>query len=130
MQIHRDTSDSINIIRALGADGVHVGQKLLTLPCVIAVATIIERWAVSSVAALSPDQLQPVIDLDPELIILGSGSSIEFPLPSINKFIHQRNIGFEVMDTAAGCRTYNLLAHEGRNVALALLPMQAAAGQR
>ena len=122
MQIHRDTSDSINIIRAFGDDGIRVSEKMFAPPCVITLSTIIEQWAVVSVAELSPDQLEPIIALEPELIILGSGSSLRFPSHEVNKTAHGKGIGFEVMDTAAGCRTYNLLAHEGRNVALALLP--------
>jgi uncharacterized protein len=33
----------------------------------------------------------------------------------------EANIGYEIMDTAAACRTYNILMAEGRNVAAALI---------
>lgn len=122
MQFHRDTSDSINIIRAFDDTVIRVGESLLKPPCVIAVSEIIEQWTVGDIAGLRPDQLEPIIALEPELIILGSGSSLKFPSHDVIKIAHAKGIGLEVMDTAAGCRTYNLLAHEGRNVALALLP--------
>ena len=122
MQFHRDTSDSINIIGAFGTEGIRVGDGLVVPPSVIAVSVIIENWAVTCVMELSADQMMPIIELEPELIVLGSGSHLTFPSPEIGKMVNQRGIGFEVMDTAAGCRTYNVLAHEGRKVALALLP--------
>lgn len=121
MQFHRDISDNVNIIRAHGSDGIRIDDKLFSLPCVVAISTIIENWITVGIDGLDADMLKPVIDLEPELIILGSGPVLKFPSAKIGATVNQLGIGFEVMDTAAGCRTYNLLAHEGRNVALALV---------
>lgn len=120
MQFHRDNSAGINIIRAFGTDGVRIDDRLFALPCVISISTIIEDWSVSAVADIDTSHLEPVIGLEPELIILGTGEIHRFPSAQVAAAINHHGIGFEVMDSAAGCRTYNLLAHEGRNVALAL----------
>ncbi len=56
-----------------------------------------------------------------ELVIFGSGNRIRFPQPAWLSPLMQRRIGLETMDTAAACRTYNILAGEGRNVVLAAL---------
>ena len=58
---------------------------------------------------------------DPELIIFGSGAILKFPQIQWTAHLFQKRIGFETMDTAAACRTYNILASEGRNVVAALL---------
>ncbi|MBT8131519.1 MAG: hypothetical protein KJO35_04560 [Gammaproteobacteria bacterium] len=121
MQFHRDKNDSLNTIRAYGAEGLQVGERIVQPPCVIAVAAIIDDWTTSDVQSLSVADMMPVIALRTELIILGSGSSLSFPDSSIAAAVNQQGTGFEVMDSAAACRTYNLLAHEGRSVAVALV---------
>ena len=60
-------------------------------------------------------------ELDPELVIFGSGVRLRFPRPEWLLDLMARRIGVETMDTAAACRTYNILAGEGRNVIVALL---------
>jgi uncharacterized protein len=60
-------------------------------------------------------------DLPPELVIFGSGPRLTFPHPSALQGLMQQGIGVETMDTPAACRTYNILAAEGRRVVLALL---------
>jgi hypothetical protein len=56
-----------------------------------------------------------------ELVIFGSGSRIRFAAPAVLRPLIERGIGIETMDTAAACRTYNVLASEGRAVVAALL---------
>lgn len=121
MQFHRDNSDSINIVSAIGSEEIRVGELLIVAPCVISVSNIIEQWDGSDIATLSAQHFADIIAWQPELIVLGTGRSLCFPPPQLTKTINDLQIGFEVMDTAAGCRTYNVLAHEGRNVALALV---------
>ena len=60
------------------------------------------------------------------MVIFGSGSRIRFPQPRGCEPLMARRIGVETMDTAAACRTYNILAQEGRSVAVALLLEQPA----
>ena len=57
----------------------------------------------------------------PELVIFGSGARLRFPAPGLLRDLIERRIGVETMDTAAACRTYNVLASEGRSVVAALL---------
>ena len=60
-------------------------------------------------------------DLAVELVIFGSGSQLRFIQPAWQSTLMQRSIGMETMDTFAACRTFNILAGEGRKVAAALL---------
>ncbi len=59
--------------------------------------------------------------MDAELVIFGSGARLRFPQPQWLQGLMVRRIGLETMDTAAACRTYNILASEGRHVVAALL---------
>jgi uncharacterized protein len=65
--------------------------------------------------------IAPVLELEPEILLLGSGRQLVFPRQEIYGQVLGRNIGLEVMDTAAACRTFNILAAEGRRVAAALI---------
>ena len=57
----------------------------------------------------------------PELVVFGSGSKLRFAPPALLRGLMARRIGVETMDTQAACRTYNILASEGRNVVAALI---------
>ena len=55
------------------------------------------------------------------MVLVGTGSVLQFPHPSLTKILIASGIGVEVMDTAAVCRTYNILMAEGRRVAAAIV---------
>lgn len=78
-------------------------------------------WAVERFEALTPEHFERAAALAPELVIFGSGARLRFPPPALMRALIERRIGFETMDTAAACRTYNVLASEGRSVLAALL---------
>ncbi len=79
------------------------------------------EWPVRSFDELSVSHFEALSALAVEVVIFGSGSRIRFPRPAWIAALAQRRIGVETMDTAAACRTYNILAQEGRSVAAALL---------
>ena len=62
-----------------------------------------------------------LLALEPEIVLLGTGATLRFPRPALSHCLTQAHIGLEVMDTAAACRTYNILVAEGRRVLAALL---------
>jgi len=93
----------------------------LTHSFIIAPKQLKENWPPQKIAELTERHLQAVIDLQPELVLLGTGKSLEFPSPSITQSLFTKGIGVEIMDTAAACRTYNVLMHEGRKVVAALI---------
>ena len=66
-------------------------------------------------------RLEVALALAPDVIVLGTGERLRFPAPGLRGKIQARGVGLEIMDTAAACRTYNVLALEGRNVLAALL---------
>jgi uncharacterized protein len=82
---------------------------------------VLEDWRPQTLRQLCAADLAPVFELEPEIIVLGSGRSQHFPDAALMAAVLSRGIGFEVMDTGAACRTYNILVSENRPVVAALL---------
>jgi uncharacterized protein len=80
-----------------------------------------QPWPVSRFEDLAEEHFAQLLTLKPELVIFGSGTRLRFVKPALLRPLITAGIGVETMDTAAACRTYNVLAGEGRVVAAALL---------
>ena len=88
---------------------------------IVTAKIIVPNWSAISESELDESDLAPVIELVPQIVLIGSGGRIRFPKPAALKGLIAAKIGYEVMDTYAACRTYNILLEEGRNVAAALM---------
>ncbi len=82
---------------------------------------VITEWRPGCFDDLADEDFQPLMDLEPEIIVLGTGGKQRFPSPALYASIMVKGIGLEIMDTAAACRTYNILMSEGRPIAAALM---------
>ena len=78
-------------------------------------------WPVAGFEALRPEDFALLAEAQPEIVLLGTGARQRFPHPRLTQALTQARVGVEVMDTAAACRTYNILMAEERRVAAALL---------
>lgn len=78
-------------------------------------------WQAQDFDALGAGHFERLLALQPELVVFGSGERLRFPPPVWLKGLFGARVGVETMDTAAACRTYNVLASEGRSVVAALL---------
>ena len=78
-------------------------------------------WSAASFDALQDADFQPLLELDPEILLLGTGTKQRFPHPRLLRALTAKRIGVEAMDLQAACRTYNILMAEERRVAAALL---------
>lgn len=56
-------------------------------------------------------------------LLFGGGECAQFPEKDVRQSLRDRGIIIEPMDTPAACRTWNILLSEGREAAVALLPM-------
>ncbi len=121
MKLHLNTNVGQNTIAGHGVGYVQVNQQRIETPLIVSPETLISPWAVNNVESLTFDDFAELIALKPALVVLGSGSKFRFPNPRLMAAFSQARIGFEVMDTGAACRTYNVLMSEGRNVIAALL---------
>lgn len=120
MKLHLTNTHGINLFTAHGDGFVMInGQRheaaLILLPGAV------HPWTATTFAALTEADFAALAALKPDLVLLGTGTRGRFPPPRLSAPLMTARVGFEVMDTAAACRTYNILAGEGRNVAAALL---------
>ncbi len=124
MQIQLERPQSENIIAHLEsvADGfrIMIGGKTYHESLIITPLTL-ELWGADTVAAITEHRLRILLGLNLEVVLIGTGRNIEFPPPRVYRSIVDRGIGVEIMDTPAACRTYNILAGDGRKVAAALI---------
>ena len=121
MKLHLNTTDGQNAITGHGDGYVAVNRQQITQSLIVMPAQLISPWIIADPAAVALADFDTLLKLGPELVVFGSGRSFRFPDQRIIAAFSQRGIGFEVMDTPAACRTYNVLMGEGRNVAAALL---------
>ncbi len=92
----------------------HEGSVLVTIDSITA-------WPVENVGALADTHFDQILAANPEVVLLGTGPTLQFPHPRLYKALTARQIGVEVMDTNAACRTFNILMSEGRRVVAAIL---------
>ena len=98
-----------------------LGVETVTGSLIVSPRHLLRDWAPVNIEDLLADHLTAIIELQPELVLLGTGPQLKFPAHSILAEIHQQRIGIEIMDTAAACRTYNILMAEGRFVVAGLI---------
>ncbi|MFC1747681.1 Mth938-like domain-containing protein [Pseudomonadota bacterium] len=82
---------------------------------------LIMNWPVDTVDDLTREYVQELVELKPELVLIGTGEKLIWPSRALLAPLTNANIGYEIMGSAAACRTYNILAHEGRDVTAALM---------
>lgn len=120
MKLQPDRFD-VQAITGYGPGWVGVNGERVTGSVIIASSGERLPWPVQRFEDLGPDAFHTLAGLDIEVALFGSGQRIRFPRPAWLAPLLERRIGLETMDSAAACRTYNILAQEGRRVAVALL---------
>jgi uncharacterized protein len=121
LKLHLSRADGTNTFTACGAgyvavNGARYERSLLVLP-----DRLVPDWGPERFEALAPEHLAALVVLAPEVALLGTGGMLRFPPAELMRGLVDARIGLEVMDVPAACRTFNILAAEGRKVAAALM---------
>lgn len=121
MKFQPERAEGVNVISrqepsALWVQGVAYAHSIL-----VPWSGAVQRWPAAVPGDLQPAHFEALLALQPELVIFGSGPRLSFVRPAMYRALIDRHIGIETMDTPAACRTYNVLAGEGRQVVAALL---------
>jgi len=121
MKMRADRIEGQNAIARHGPDGVVVAGTEHTRSVIVPWRGPVVPWDAVDFDSLTVEHFARLAALAPELVIFGSGPRIRFPSPALLRPLIEAKIGIETMDTAAACRTYNVLFAEGRPVVAALL---------
>jgi uncharacterized protein len=109
-----------NVVTGFGPGWVRVGTQEYRSNIVLTPDSVVE-WPNSGFDALTEADFAGWLAHAPEIVLLGTGSRLRFPHPRLTRAIPEAGVGLEVMDTPAACRTFNILAGEGRKVVAALI---------
>ncbi|MFQ5470010.1 MAG: Mth938-like domain-containing protein [Gammaproteobacteria bacterium] len=131
--IHAYTDESITVSVPIGRvkllptdEGAlidHSKQTRETFSCSVVVSPneLIRDWPPRSFSELTVEHFDSLLTLQPEIVLLGTGSRLRWPETALYASLIEKGIGLEVMDTGAACRTYNILMADERKVVAALL---------
>ena len=124
MRFQLETGGQANLIRTYAAGRIVVNQESYSHSLIVLPQQIVADWGPQHFETLAPTHFDALAALNPEVVLLGTGQRQRFPRAELLTSLVTAGIGWEVMDTAAACRTYNILMGEGRNVAAALLMIE------
>jgi len=121
MRFTQDLSSGINLIRSYGNGELRVNENAYRGAVILSASTLITEANIHNLDELVALDVSRTLALEPEMVLLGTGEHQVFPAPAFGAQFLRAGIGFEVMDTSAACRTYNVLAGEQRRVVAMLL---------
>jgi uncharacterized protein len=124
MKLYQDNNANTNVITGYGDDHVMISKTRHEGNVLVSAGQVVSDWAPHAggdLAGLSAEDLARAAELGAEILIVGTGRRQRFPHPQLLRGLIEARIGFEFMDFAAACRTYNILVAEGRAVVLGLL---------
>ncbi len=113
-------SFAINSIRAYGDGEITINDKTIVESVVITADSIL-LWEPRSIDELTAAHIDRLGELDPEIVIIGTGRQLVFPAQALTAGLQVRGIGVEIMAHDAACRTFNILLAEDRRVVAALM---------
>ena len=121
MKLHSDPQSSQNTITGYGIGFVEVNKTPYSYALIVQPDGEVKAWSVEECQELSEEHFSMISALQPELVIVGTGKKQIFLNPKILQPLIRAKIGFEMTDSQAACRTYNILMGEGRKVLAAII---------
>jgi uncharacterized protein len=120
MKFHLSTAEG-NVFTGHGAGFIRLGVVEYRDNLLVTPERIVTGWAAAGFDALTEEDFATLAALKPEVALFGTGQRLRFPHPRLTRALTDAGIGLDVMDTPAACRTFNILAAEGRKVAAGML---------
>ncbi len=121
MKLQADNAEGVNLVRAYETGRIVVNADTYLHSVIVPPSGAVQAWACQKVEDLTLADFEQLAQARPEVLIFGSGKTLRFPPPALLRPLMAARIGLETMDTAAACRTYNILVAEGRQVFAALI---------
>lgn len=121
MKLHLTQLPETKMFTAHGSDYVRVNADRFDHNIVVRAEEVRQDWSAASFENLSEADFDYFLDLKPEVLLFGTGPRQRFAHPRLYRALIEARIAVEFMDTAAVCRTYNILVAEDRKVIAAIL---------
>lgn len=121
MKFCEDNSNDGYYIQKYDSDRIIISDRRFISSLIICPDQVVENWQPRTVDSLELAHFELMLDLKPEVALLGTGDKLVFPPVEVYSSLIQQGIGLEIMDTGAACRTYNILMSEGRRVVAGLI---------
>ncbi|HZV99164.1 MAG TPA: Mth938-like domain-containing protein [Methylophilaceae bacterium] len=121
MKLHLTRAAGNQLITGYGDGWVEVNTARYEHSLIVLPEQVITDWEAKDFDSLTPEHFARLLELKPEVVLLGTGARHRFIHPRISHALTDAGISIECMDTAAACRTYNILMAEGRQVLAALI---------
>lgn len=121
MKLHMDNPGLNHRIRACTADSITIGETRYSTSLLVNSEILRPDWPPASIDELQAHHFDAIAELQPEVVLLGTGEHMGFPHPALMRQLYDQRIGVEVMTTPAACRTFNILLAEDRRVTAALM---------
>ena len=121
MKFQPDTLDGVNNITHYDVDTLRINAEGHATSMLVPWVGQARAWDARRVEDLTPAHFDALLEYDPEVVVFGSGPKLKFVSPALYRSLIDRRIGVETMDSGAACRTYTVLANEGRRVVAAIL---------
>jgi len=121
MYFAKEDCTSELIVRAYEPGRITIGEQSYQNSLILTRDQLFTDWRPRDFTELNVQDLDCLHAMNPEIVLLGTGPVLRFPQAGLTGGLLQAGIGVEVMDTAAACRTFNILLAEERQVVAALL---------
>jgi uncharacterized protein len=116
MELNLERPRDYLFVRRADAHAVVIGDTPFTRSIILTRDRVLDDWQVADIVRMTPEHVEPIIALKPDVVLLGTGARQQFPSQAVLAAFLQRGVGVEVMDNSAAARTWDILAGEGRNV--------------
>jgi len=126
LKFQPDTLAGVNNITHYDGDSLRVNGELRSKSLLVPWVGTSLDWDATRVEDLTQAHFDAILALEPEVVIFGSGAKLRFVSPALYRNLIAKRIGVETMDSGAACRTYTVLANEGRRAVAAILLAPAA----
>lgn len=121
MALTEDILDAKYVITGYKPGCVIINKEAYTQSVIVCPNSIISPWIVTDISQFTEESADTIVQLKPEVILLGTGEQLNLPDPKIIAYIAKFGIGFEAMCTDAACRTYGILIAERRRAVAGLI---------
>jgi uncharacterized protein len=122
MRFHQDSSSASNVIRSYATGEIKINDAAFQAPVIVSTTAIERGPEIAAADELTAPHAAAILAHEPEVVLLGTGPKQLFPAPEFGATFLRAGVGFEVMDTGAACRTFNVLVAENRRVVALLIP--------